>query len=183
MIGSESVDVMNYLALAPVANGLNYQPRPVFQGFVAYTPALQQLNEQYFESADRPHFVMMSHDATDGRFPALEDSAALNQVLNNYVPVARDGRFLVLQHRISAQSPEFQLLHEQSLHFGEKLDLQDWTQCSPCSCRLVEITPNFVGRAARGALSAPIPSRSMSKAATSNCSTVLFPRWRSGRFC
>ncbi len=80
---------------------------------------------QYFRSADRPHFVMLCQQATDGRFPTLEDSAALNYVLNNYVPVARDGRFLVLQQR-TAEDPAFQLVHEQTLHFGEKLDLSPW---------------------------------------------------------
>ena len=44
VIGNESVDVMNYLLLAAVVNEMNYQPRPVIQGFVAYTPALQSLN-------------------------------------------------------------------------------------------------------------------------------------------
>jgi hypothetical protein len=145
VMGNESVDVMNYLLLAAVANEMNYQPRPVIQGFVAYTPALQSLNEEYFRSADRPHFVLLCQQATDGRFPTLEDSAALNYVLNNYVPVARDGRFLILQQR-TAEDPAFQFVHEESLHFGEKLDLRPWAQ-GPLFIS-VEITPTMLGRAA-----------------------------------
>ena len=78
VIGNESVDVMNYLLLAAVVNEMNYQPRPVIQGFVAYTPALQDLNEEYFRSAGRPHFVMLcqrSHRRTvshAGRFRRVE---------------------------------------------------------------------------------------------------------------
>src|ERR1039458_2122536 len=53
VIGNESADVMNYLLLAAVVNDLNYQPRPVIQGFVAYTPMLQALNEKYFRSEER----------------------------------------------------------------------------------------------------------------------------------
>lgn len=145
VIGNESVDVMNYLLLAPVANGMNYQPRPVIQGFVAYTPALQGLNEEYFRSDVRPHFVMLCQEATDGRFPTLEDSGALNYVLNNYVPVARDGRFLVLQQR-TADDPAFQLVHEESLRFGEKLDLRPWGN-GPLFMSVV-IAPTLLGRAA-----------------------------------
>ena len=145
VIGNESVDVMNYLLLAAVVNEMNYQPRPVIQGFVAYTPALQSLNEEYFRSAGRPHFVMLCQQATDGRFPALEDSAALNYVLNNYVPVARDGRFLILQQR-TAEDPAFQLVHEETLRFGEKLDLRPWAQ-RPLFMS-VDITPSLLGRAA-----------------------------------
>ena len=144
VIGNESVDVLNYLALAPIINGMNYRPRPVFQGFVAYTPALQNLNEQYFRSADRPHFILLSQEATDGRFPTLEDSAALNYVLNNYVPVARDGPFLVLQQRTKV-NPVFQLVHEQTLHFGETLDLRSWAG-APLFMS-VSIRPTLLGRA------------------------------------
>ena len=123
---------------------MNYQPRPVIQGFVAYTPALQSLNEEYFRSAGRPHFVMLCQQATDGRFPTLEDSAALNYVLNNYVPVARDGRFLILQQR-TAEDPAFQLVHEETLHFGEKLDLRPWAH-GPLFMS-VAIAPSLLGRA------------------------------------
>jgi hypothetical protein len=145
VMGNESVDVMNYLLLAAVANEMNYQPRPVIQGFVAYTPALQSLNEEYFRSADRPHFVLLCQQATDGRFPTLEDSAALNYVLNNYVPVARDGRFLILQQR-TAEDPALQPVHEENLHFGEKLDLRPWAQ-GPLFMS-VAIAPSLLGRAA-----------------------------------
>jgi hypothetical protein len=144
IIGNQSVDVMNYLLLAAVVNGMNYQPRPVIQGFVAYTPALQKLNGDYFEGADRPHFVLLCQQATDGRFPALEDSAALNYVLNNYVPVGRDGRFLILQQR-TTDAPSFQLVHEHRLRFGDKLDLRPWEH-GPLFMS-VRITPTVLGRA------------------------------------
>jgi hypothetical protein len=136
---------MNYLALAPLVNDMNYRPRPVFQGFVAYTPALQNLNAAYFESEQRPHFVLLCQEATDGRFPTLEDSAALNYVLNNYVPVARDGPFLILQQR-TAEDLAFQLVHEQTLRFGEKLDLTPWAR-TPLFMS-VSIRPTLLGRAA-----------------------------------
>ena len=144
VIGNQSVDVMNYLALAAIINGMNYRPRPVFQGFVAYTPALQNLNADYFRSAERPHFVMLRQQATDNRFPTLEDSAAMNYVLNNYAPVARDGDFLILQQR-TAEDPAFQLVHEQTLHFGEKLDLTRWADAPLFMA--VSIRPSILGRA------------------------------------
>ena len=127
VIESEPVDAMNYLLLAPIANVMNYQPRPVIQGFVAYTPALQQLNEEHFRGAARPHFVLLCHEATDGRFPTLEDSSALNYVLNNYIPVAWDGRFLVLKQK-TAIAPSFQLVLQKDLRFGEWLDLSRWRE-------------------------------------------------------
>ena len=145
VIGNASVDVMNYLAVAAVANEMNYQPRPVIQGFVAYTPALQTLNEEYFRAAGRPQFVMLCQEATDGRFPALEDSGALNYVLNNYVPVARDGRFLVLQQR-TGENPAFQLVHTETQRFGQKVNLSPWAH-GPLFMSFT-IAPSLLGRAA-----------------------------------
>ena len=145
VIGNESVDVMNYLLLPAVSNEMNYQPRPVIQGFVAYTPALQTLNEEHFRTTQRPRFVMLCQEATDGRFPALEDSAAMNYVLNNYIPVGRDGRFLVLQQR-TADEPRLRLVHEQKMRFGEMLDLRTWAH-GPLFMS-VKITPSLLGEAA-----------------------------------
>jgi hypothetical protein len=144
VIGNESVDVMNYLLLPAVTNEMNYEPRPVIQGFVAYTPVLQNLNEEYFRSIGRPRFVMLCQEATDGRFPALEDSAATNYVLNNYVPVGRDGRFLILQQR-TADEPRLQLVHERMMRFGETLDLRPWAH-GPLFMS-VKITPSLLGKA------------------------------------
>lgn len=144
VIGNDSVDVMNYLQVAAIANGMNYRPRPVFQGFVAYTPALQGLNEQYFKSPRRPHYVMLCQQATDARFPNLEDSAALNDVLNNYVPVARDGRFLILQQQ-TAKDLKLQPVDEETLSFGKDFDLRRWAK-GPLFIS-AEITPNLLGKA------------------------------------
>ncbi len=145
VIGQDSVDVMNFLLLAAVVNGMNYQPRPVIQGFVAYTPALQELNAEYFRGPARPRYILLAHDATDGRFPMFEDSAALNYVLNNYVPVARDGVFLLLQQRTSGD-PDFHLVHEANLRYGEKLDLRRWSH-GPLFIS-ADILPTLLGDAA-----------------------------------
>jgi hypothetical protein len=142
-IGSETVDVMGNLQWAALANEMNYRPRPVIQGYSAYTPYLQDLNKAYFTSPNRPRFVLLSQHATDGKFPTLEDSAALNFVLNNYVPVARDGEFLVLR-QTTAEDLSLQLVHEQALRFGEKLDVSHWAG-KPLFMS-VSIRPSLLGR-------------------------------------
>ena len=143
VIRGESMDVMNYLQWAALANGLNYRPRMVFQGDLAYTRGLQILNEEHFRSSDRPHFMLLSQQTIDGRFPTLDDSSALIYVLNNYVPVAEDGDFLVLQQETTAV-PSFQLLHTVDLRFGEKLDLSPWA--GKPLFMTVSTAPTFLGR-------------------------------------
>lgn len=126
-IGNEPVDVMGNLQWAALANELNYRPRPIIQGDTAYTPYLQDLDEAHFRSPGRPPFVLLCQQAIDGLFPTLDDSAALNYVLNNYAPIARDGDFLVLRQTMG-EDLSFRLVHEQTLQYGEKLDLSQWAR-------------------------------------------------------
>jgi len=142
-IGNETVDVMNYLQWAALANEMNYRPRPVMQGYSAYTPYLQDLNKAYFTGARRPRYVLLYQQTIDNRFPTLDDSAALNYVLNNYTPIARDGDFLVLR-QIVAEDISFQLVHEQICRFGEKVDVSQWTR-EPLFMS-VSIRPSLLGR-------------------------------------
>ncbi len=145
VIGDGSVDVMNYLQQVAIVNNLNYRPRPVFQGFVAYTPELQTLNENFFEGAYRPQFVVLDQHATDHRFPTIEDSAAQNFVLNNYVPVARDGNFLVL-HQSTTERLALRPAYETIVRFGESIDLRPWSS-APLFIS-AEIEPSLPGHAA-----------------------------------
>jgi hypothetical protein len=142
-IGNEPVDVMNYLQWAALANELNYRPRPVMQGYAAYTPYLQDLNEAHFRSPDRPRFVLLCQQTIYGRFPTLDDSAALNYVLNNYSPIARDGVFLVLR-QTTGEDISFRLVHEQILRYGDKLDVSQWGR-EPLFMS-VSMQPSLLGR-------------------------------------
>lgn len=143
VIGGGTVDVMNFLQWAALANRMKYRPRPIVQGYAAYTPALQNLNEDYFRSSSRPQFILLSQQATDGKLPTLEDSAALNYVFGNFFPIARDGDFLVLR-QTDAKVPSYQLVDQESLSFGEKLDLSRW-EGKPLFMA-VSIQPSVLGR-------------------------------------
>jgi hypothetical protein len=143
-IGNEPMDVMNYFQWAALANELNYCPRPVMQGYSAYTPYLQDLNEAHFRSPDRPRFVLLRQQTIDGRFPTLDDSAALNYVLNNYTPIARDHDFLVLRQTVG-EDISFRLVHEQILRYGDKLDASQWAR-EPLFMS-VSMQPSLLGRA------------------------------------
>jgi hypothetical protein len=127
IVGNEPIDVLNYLQWAALASGLNYRPRPVFQGFLAYTPYLQRLNREYFEKPSRRPYVLFNQETIDNRFPTIDDSAAFNYVLNNYVPIARDGPFLLLRPN-TKEKLDLEVIHEQTLRFGEVLDLTRWNE-------------------------------------------------------
>ena len=46
VVAGRTVDVFGYRQGIAILNGLNYVPRPIFQGYSAYTPSLIELNTQ-----------------------------------------------------------------------------------------------------------------------------------------
>ena len=66
VIGSESVDVMNYLLLAMV-NGLNYRPRPIIRDSWHIHRRFRASMRSTSAAPGRPHFVMLCQQTTDGR--------------------------------------------------------------------------------------------------------------------
>jgi len=144
-VGRESVDVLNVSLWAAPANGMNYTPRPVIQGYSVYTPWLQEKNLEFFRSPAAPAYLLMDMLTIDNRFPALDDAPALLHILGNYAPVAREGQFLLLKKR-SNQPVRPQPVHEQQLRFGETMDLGRWNS----GYLVAEITtrPTLAGRLA-----------------------------------
>lgn len=70
---SGSVDVLSSYQSAIIANDLKYVPRPIFQGFAAYTPTLAKINLNYFKETPPDHFLF-SRESIDGKHPNLSDS-------------------------------------------------------------------------------------------------------------
>lgn len=68
-----SVDILSSNQSAIIANDLKYVPRPIFQGFAAYTPTLAKINLNYFKETPPDHFLF-SRESLDGRHPNLSDS-------------------------------------------------------------------------------------------------------------
>ncbi len=64
------------------ANGWKWQPRPVFQSYVAYTPALDRLNATHLESDRAAGFVILNFSAIDGHHPFLETPVSWRALLD-----------------------------------------------------------------------------------------------------
>ena len=122
-IGRARVDVFGERQVYAVLNDLNYRPRPVFQSYVACTPRLMRLNEQFYLSARAPEYVMFGLGGIDRRFPPVEDALALRDVLINYAPVGGEGGFMLLKAQ-AAQPARLALLSEGTVRRGKRIDLQ-----------------------------------------------------------
>jgi len=98
-VGNAALDVWSYEQGWALLNGLRYRPRPVFQGYSAYTPALQKLNAACYSGPQAPDYVLFKHQTIDGRYPTLDDAQALFVLLERYEPVLVERECLLLQRR------------------------------------------------------------------------------------
>lgn len=125
IVGTERIDVMNCRQWVAIANGLNYSPRPIIQGYPTYTPFLINLNKQFLSNEAAPAFVLLAMETIDDRFPTLDDSGALASLLHHYRPVISEQSYLLLQrqHEVPLQLEQ---VFRRTLRFGEKLNVTSW---------------------------------------------------------
>lgn len=155
LVGKAPVDVVNYTQWAALANNLNYCPRPIIQGYSVYTPYLQDLNLSFYRSEKRPQYLLFKMETIDGRFPALDDATLLSYILSNYKPVAKDGEFLVLHASPNIPSDVgMTLIHEQTIAFGESLDMSAFN--NTFLIMQVEVRPTIIGRAIKFLFHSPV---------------------------
>jgi hypothetical protein len=82
-----------------VANHWRWHPRPVFQSYAAYTPALDRLNADFIESQRAADFVLLDFTAANGRHPILDTPLSFRALFDRYDLRLSQGGYLVLQHR------------------------------------------------------------------------------------
>jgi hypothetical protein len=122
------VDLYPFQLSGLFAQRVRWNPRPVFQSYAVYTPALARLNADHLRGADAPHEVLFSISPIDYRLPALEDGASWVPLLEGYRITGYDALhdYLRMRHRQSAVrlgSSERPLrLHG---NLGRRLDLPD----------------------------------------------------------
>lgn len=103
-VGRQTVDVFGSEQGIALLNDLNYMPRPVFQGYTAYTPALIKANTEFYSSIQAPAYVLFKYQTIDDRYPGLDDAGVLKQLLFNYKPLF-DEKGYSLWKRIQPAKP------------------------------------------------------------------------------
>lgn len=128
IVGKGSVDVLGYEQAIALFNGLNYHPRPVFQGYSAYTPYLARLNRDYYTSDRAPEFVLFKLQTLDGRLAMMDDPHVLRLLVQRYNYLASEQGFTLWQRKpgtFDAAAFEPKPLRTTTVKFGESVDLAD----------------------------------------------------------
>jgi hypothetical protein len=83
-IGNSSVDFLPFENLHAFYNKLNYFPRPVPQGYQAYTSSLDSINASFFCGNSAPDFVMFGIGSVLARHPFWDELQTKFAIRNNY---------------------------------------------------------------------------------------------------
>lgn len=94
-----TTDIYSYGQSALLANGLDWDPRPVLQSYSAYTPSLELKDADHLTGSDAPANVLFSVQPIDNRLPALEDGASWPILLTRYDIIGFNGKLTILRRR------------------------------------------------------------------------------------
>jgi hypothetical protein len=107
-VGGGTVDDVPYELDIVQVNGWRWKPRPVFQSYSAYTPALDQLNAGHLASPASADHILMQWEDIDGRYPLLDDAASWRSLFDHYDAELTRPDLLVLKRRNSPRYSEAQ---------------------------------------------------------------------------
>jgi len=118
-VKDRTIDVFGYEQGVALLNDLNYLPRPVFQGYSAYTPGLIAANTAFYSSPCAPAYVLFKYQPIDERYPTLDDAGVLRQLLFCYMPLFEERGYSLWKRSGAASSVPTTLISTQSLLFDE----------------------------------------------------------------
>lgn len=135
-IGDNSIDVYPYNNEYMFANNLNYKYRTSFQNYMTLTPKLDAMNQMFFESLDKPDFILWTagisctSPKTCNVFDGFDDKNSLNEdpltssaiMLNYHLISLSTGKnntpIALLKKNTETVKYHFKVLKHQDMRFG-----------------------------------------------------------------
>jgi hypothetical protein len=116
-----TVDAYPCNAAVAIAYGLDYQPRPIMQSYVAYTPELAQLNADHLHGPNAPDnilFVVLNDPYWLRHVPSSDDSLSWPLLLSQYDVTNKAGGFLILHKAAHPRGYELVPISQLATGFG-----------------------------------------------------------------
>jgi hypothetical protein len=139
-IGSRSVDIIPHNVDLIYFNRLNYNPRPVFQSYAAFSDQLVNLNRKKYESPSAPDFVIFSNEALDNRYGFFDDTGAKIALLENYAVAKKfefkGNEYLLFEKSANRKTVRFGEPANETLNFSQNYALPDPNKTYLCQIDL-----------------------------------------------
>ncbi|WP_449101562.1 hypothetical protein [Pseudomonas veronii] len=138
-------DIYSYNQSYLIASGNYWTPRPVFQSYSVYTPALAEMNKKHLIGKDSPDNIIFRVEPIDGRMPSTEDGASWPILMTNYQPVHLENNFLFLEKNKKSEDIRTSSLSvmDNKYNFGDIVELPASDQ--PLFAK-IEINQTIIGR-------------------------------------
>jgi hypothetical protein len=117
------VDVYPWDQVVIFAHGLHYAPRPVFQSYSAYAPALAEMNAAHLRSRRAADNLLFTLQTLDGRFPSLDDGRSWPELLTRYDVQGATKAFVLLKKSATPREYHLAPLKDSLIHFAEPVAL------------------------------------------------------------
>jgi hypothetical protein len=148
LVGRHTVDVLGSEQSVALFNKFNYRPRPVIQGYSTFTPALAQLNGDYFSSAQAPEYVLMRVETIDGRLPMMDDAQVMVLLAQRYEYVRTERSYHIWKRNPGPFDPAKvapRLLRSADVAVNQPLVFGDLSEKQPLWLR-VDLQPSLLGK-------------------------------------
>jgi hypothetical protein len=122
-----TIDAFSYEQGVVLLNQWHWHPRPIFQGYFAYTPLLQAANASFLAGRDAPAYVLFKLQSIDGKLPTQEDGQALLELLKRYLPILRENDNLLLARKpagAETRDPP-KVIREAVVRFDQEVEIGD----------------------------------------------------------
>jgi len=146
LVGDQPIDFFGVHQAILLQAGFNYLPRPVFQTYAAFTPALMELNRSFYESERAPSFVAVNLQPFPFHLPTMEDGLALQSLVRHYEPVLSERGVLLWERHAPPGGTEVvrTVVLDRTVPVGAWLELG---ALDPgCYVARIEIEPTLLGR-------------------------------------
>jgi dolichol-phosphate mannosyltransferase len=140
---TSSVDIYPWDQDVAIAYGMNYDPRPVFQSYVAYTPELEQLNADHLVAGNAPDSILFDVATIDGDYPSSEDALSWPQILTHYDVKQTEQSLLLLERSPEQRSFTLSRLSQETADFNETINVPE---CNDPVWVHVDFHPTLLGR-------------------------------------
>lgn len=118
-----TTDIYSYDQSYLIASKNKWNPRPIFQSYSAYTPALAEKNKSHLIESNSPDNLIFKVQTIDGRIPSLDDGVSWPVIFSHYEPKSLYNGFLFLKKRASPLHISRVALQEETHNFGDIVNL------------------------------------------------------------
>ena len=113
------VDAYAYSQAVPLAYAFDFQPRPVFQSYMAYTPRLARMNAEVLLGEHAPEWILFPVMTIDRRLPTLDDAPSWPLLLTHYQLAGAPGGIPLLRRSATPLPWHFEPLRRFETETGQ----------------------------------------------------------------